>query len=112
MPAPDARQRREHGEIGIGLDRIADKRVLAGEGVGEDAVVTIERRRRIAIEWRADGGGKLGKADILGVEDALPVSEMVHGGSGLWSAGAGGQSKGAEPGACDILVCGSAFVSG
>ena len=60
MPAPSAGQRGEHAEIGIGLDRIADERVGAGEGLGEDAVMALERRGRIAIEGRADRRGKLG----------------------------------------------------
>ena len=49
-------------EIGVGLDRIADQCVQAGEGLGEHPVMPLERRRRIAIERRADGVGELGQA--------------------------------------------------
>ena len=77
-------QRGKHAEIGVGLDRIADERAgRAGERVGEDPVMALERRRRIAIEGRSDGGGEIGKVDLLGVEHvvvghAAPVGEMVH----------------------------------
>ena len=84
------RQRGQHAEIGVGLDRVAHLGVGAGKGVGEDAIVALERRRRIAIEGRADRVGDVGEADILGMEDArarnasaasaAPVSEVVHGG--------------------------------
>ncbi len=74
----------EHAERGVGLDRIADQRAgHVGEGVGEHAIVPLERRRRIAIEGRADRGGEAGKVDLLGVKHVLvghaaPVGEMVH----------------------------------
>jgi hypothetical protein len=38
----------------------------------------LKRRRRIAIERRADRIGNRGKADIFGVQDAVPIGEMVH----------------------------------
>ena len=50
----------KHAEIGIGLDRIADERVGPGEGLGEDAIMPLKRRGRIAIEGRADRGGEVG----------------------------------------------------
>jgi hypothetical protein len=77
-------ERGENAEIGVGLDRIADQRVLhASEGIGEDAVMTLERRCRITIEGRSYRGGEIDKIDLLGVEHicvghAAPVGEMVH----------------------------------
>src|SRR5262249_17865774 len=79
------RERGEHAEIGIGLDREADERVgRAGNGVGEHPVVALESRRRIAIEGSPYCVGKIGKVDLFGVEHiglrhASPVGEMVHG---------------------------------
>ena len=61
-------QRGEHAEIGVGLDRVADERIRGrGKGVGEDPVVALKGRRRIAIKGRADGLGQRGKVDILGM---------------------------------------------
>ena len=107
----EAGERGKHAEIGVGLDRVADLRVHAGEGIGEDAVMPFERRRRIAIEGRAGSGGEIGKADVLGVEDALPVGKVVHG--RLMKPYCSKRSIQSDlAGACDILVEGSALVSG
>ena len=48
----EPRQRLQHRQIAVGLDRIGDQRVLR-KGAGEDLVVALQRRRRIAIEGRA-----------------------------------------------------------
>ena len=84
-----AREGGEHAEIGVGLDRIADKRARhVGKRVSEHRVMAFERRRRVAIEGRADLIGKRCEVDLLGVEHArvahasvrraAPVGEMVH----------------------------------
>ena len=73
-----ARQRGQDGLVGIGFDRVADERVEAGEGLREDPVVPDQRRRRVAVERRADPIGKCGEVDVFCVEDAVPQSEMVH----------------------------------
>ena len=80
MPAPSLRQRAQHRLVGVGLDGKADERVLPGEGFGQHAVVPLQRRRRIAIERRAHLGGEARERDILGVEHAVLVMEVVHGG--------------------------------
>ena len=97
-------ERGEHAEIRVRLDRIADQRVgRAGEGIGEHAVVTLERRRRIAIEGGSNGGGEVGKIDLLGVEhilvgDAAPVGEMVHfAGGRLFEQSIDPKASGPEP---------------
>ncbi len=73
-------ERAQHRLVGVGLDGIADERVLPGEGFRQHAVVPLQRRRRIAIEGRAHLGGEARERDILGVQHAVLVMEMVHGG--------------------------------
>ena len=53
-PAPSFASVRDHRLVGIRLHGVADERRHVGEGVGEDPVVALERRGRIAIERRAD----------------------------------------------------------
>ena len=107
----EAGKRGEHAEIGIRLDRVADLRVKAFEGFAEDAVMPFERRRRIAIEGGADAAGEFGKVDVLGVEDPLPVGKVMHG--RLMKPYCSKRSIHSDrAGACDILVEGSALVSG
>ena len=80
----EPRQRGQHAEIGIGLDRVADERAGRGrERIGEHAIVTLERRAGIAIERGSYRGGEIGKVNLLGVEHILvghaaPVGEMMH----------------------------------
>ena len=50
----ELRQRAQHRLVGVRLHGVAHQRLLAGEGVGEHPVVTLQGRGRIAIEWRAD----------------------------------------------------------
>ena len=69
MPAPRRASVAQHRLVGVGLHGVADERALAGEGLGEHAVVALERRGGIAIERRADLGRELRKAHVLGVED-------------------------------------------
>ena len=72
-------ERREHGGIGIGLDREGRQR-LAGRRDGrlEHAGVAAHRRGRIDIDRRADRLGDGRQRHVLAVEDALPDLEMVH----------------------------------
>ena len=53
--------------------------VGAGEGLVHHPVVAFEGCRGIAIEWSADFIGKLAEIDVLGMEDAIAVGEVVHG---------------------------------
>ena len=76
----EPRERRDHRLVGIRLHGVADERRHVGEGVGEHAVVPLERRGRIAIERRADGLGEAGEIDRLGVQHAVAIGEVVHGG--------------------------------
>ena len=74
----DLCQRTQHRLVGIGLHGVADEDILAGEGFGEHAKVPLQRRRRIAIERRADGGGEIGQIDRLGVKHAVAIVEVIH----------------------------------
>ena len=71
-------QRRQHGDVAVRLDGEIDLRVETGQGVRENRIVTDQRRRRIAIERRADGSGHIGQTDILGIQLAVLVVEMIH----------------------------------
>ena len=78
-PAPSFAKRRDHRLVGIGLHRVADERRHVGEGVGEHAVVPLQRRGRIAIERRADRLREACEIDRLGVQHAVAIGEVVHG---------------------------------
>ena len=71
-------QRRQHGLVGIGLHRVADERRQRREGFGEDAVMALDRRRRIAIEGRADLVGDARQRHVFGKERAVAIGEMMH----------------------------------
>ncbi len=79
MPAPSRAIVLQHGLVRVRLDRIADERVLAAEGIRKHAVVALERSGRIAIERRPDLGRQPREAHALGVEDAALVGEVMHG---------------------------------
>ena len=76
----EPRQGLDHGLVGIRLHRVADERRHVGEGAGEHPVVPLERRGRIAIERRADRAAQVDEIDRLGVQHAVAIVEMVHGG--------------------------------
>jgi hypothetical protein len=71
-------ERAHHGLIGIGLHRITDERRHVGESAGKDLVVARQRRGRIAIERCSDRACERVQIHLLGVEDAIAVSEVVH----------------------------------
>ena len=73
------RQRRQDRLVRVGFDRKTNERVDALKGLGQHLVVALERRGRIAIKRRSNLGGYLRKADVLGVEHARFVMEVVHG---------------------------------
>ena len=73
-------QRAQHRLVGVGLHGVADQRLFAGEGLGEHPVVPLQRRGRIAIERRADRIRELDQVHRLGVQHAVAIVEMIHGG--------------------------------
>ncbi len=75
----EARQRRQHGNVGVRLDREADARIEPRDGIGEGLVMALQGRGGIAIERRADGFGNGGDRHALGMELTVLVIEMVHG---------------------------------
>ena len=81
-----AGERLEHGEIAVRLHGVEDMRALATDRLGEQAVVPLDRRRRIAVERRADLGGEPREVDALGVEHAVGVGEVKHKGLALGPA--------------------------
>ena len=89
----EPRQRRDHRLVGIRLHGVADERRHVGEGLGEDAVVPLERRGRIAIERRADGLRRAREIDLLGVQHAVAIGEMVHGDSSVAASRAASRSS-------------------
>ena len=72
-------QRRQHGLVGIRLHGVADHRVETGESFIEDAVMAFQRGGRIAVERRSDGVGQCLEVYVLGMQDPVPIGEMVHG---------------------------------
>ena len=68
-----------HRLVGIGLDRVADKRRHVGKGAGEHAVVPLQGRGGIAIERSADRLGEACEIHRLGVQHAVAISKVVHG---------------------------------
>ncbi len=75
---PERGQQRQHGLIGIGLHRVADQRVEPVERLGEDREMAADGRGRIAVERRFDIFGQRRQGDVLGVEHAVLISEMMH----------------------------------
>ena len=69
----------QHRLVGIGLHGVADQSLLAGKGLGEDPVVALKRRRRIAIERRAHGVRELEQIDRFGVQHAVAIVEVIYG---------------------------------
>ena len=59
MPGALRDEGANHRLVGVRLHGVADQRVEAGEGLAEDAVVAHQRRRRIAVEGRADRAPRL-----------------------------------------------------
>lgn len=74
----EARQGLQDGLIGIGFQGVADQRIHFGKGRGKDLVVPFDGGRRIAVEGGADRAGDIGNADVLGMENAVLVIEMIH----------------------------------
>ena len=73
-----ARQRCQHGLIGVCLHGVTDQHILIGERVAEHIEMTNDRRRRIAIERRADFGGQIPQVHIFGMQDAVDRMKMTH----------------------------------
>ena len=55
-------QRADDGKVGVRLDRIADQRVAGRERPGEDLIMPLDGRRRVAIERRAESCARLRQA--------------------------------------------------
>ncbi len=77
-PRPQIGHQPHHGEIGIGLHRVADKVIHPGKRLVEEAIVPGQRGHRIAVERRAHLGRDVGQGHVLGVQDAVAIKEVVH----------------------------------
>ena len=77
-PSAEIDERLHHRLIGIRLSRIEDRMIGAREGLIENVIMALERRRRITIERRADILGKNAKADLFDMKHAVSVGEMMH----------------------------------
>ena len=71
-------QSRDHRLIGIGLHRVKDERVLAGEGGAEHLEMALDGRARIAIERGADRLGDRRQGDVLGAKHAAAIGKVMH----------------------------------
>ncbi len=67
----------QHCEVAVRFHRECNQRILR-QRFGENAVVALERRGRIAVERRADIARERGQIDILGMQNAIAIPEMVH----------------------------------
>ena len=73
-----ARQRGEHTEVRIRLDRVADDVGDLGEGVVVRPVALEQRRLRVHVGGRADVGSQGAQRNLLATEIEVAVREMVH----------------------------------
>ena len=78
----EARERAQHRLVGIGLHRVADERVLTGEGLDEHLIMADDRRGGIAVERRFDLARDRAQVDTFGMKDAVDLVKMAHGRSG------------------------------
>src|SRR5438445_1677537 len=76
-PAP-ARERAEHAEIPVGLDRVADDVRDLGEGVVVAPVALQQGRLRVDVGGRADVGGEEAQRHLLAAEVGVAVGEVSH----------------------------------
>ena len=80
----------QDGAVGVGLDGKGNVRSSdGGNAFAENLCVSLQRRTRVDIDWRAHFVGNAGQRDVLGMEDAVLDLKMVH---GILSLSAGGQT--------------------
>ena len=82
---PRSREQPDHGEIAVGLDRVAEQHALAAERVLERGGPRAHRPRRIDVAWRADRRGEPAQRHLVGVQRAALVSERAQP-AGAWVA--------------------------
>ena len=66
------------GQVGVGLDAVADERIDGGEGLLELAQVVQQRGLAVDVQRRAVGLGERADGHVFAVEDAVAVAEMIH----------------------------------
>ncbi len=75
---PQPGQGGDHGEVGIGLDGVADGGVESADSFGEDPVMALQGGRRIAVKGRADIVGDPPYRHRLGAQFTIGILKMVH----------------------------------
>ena len=79
-PRAEIAERLEHGDVRERLDGEADGVGQGAQRLFEQAVVAGEGGGGVAVEGRADRGRDVGQGHVLGMELAVAVEEVVHGG--------------------------------
>jgi len=91
---PEAGEEAQDGEVGVGLDRIADQRPLCGESLGKTLVLGGEGSCRIEVAGSADGSRDPRNRDPFGVQLIAAIGkEITHSdrdGERCWAHRAGG----------------------
>src|SRR5271166_4327169 len=91
---PEAGEEAQDGEVGVGLDRIADQRPLCGESLGKTLVLGGEGSCRIEVAGSADGSRDPRNRDPFGVQLIAAIGkESTHAGRDgerCWAHRAGG----------------------
>ncbi len=89
-------QRPDHREIAVGLDRETDQRLQVRHRLRQHPVMPRQGGGRVAIERCAYRVGDARDGDILGMQRAVAILEMVHSGAGYllgywsWPGASGG----------------------
>ena len=65
-------------EVAVGLDAVADERLGGREGRLNLLQVVQQRRLAVDVQRRAVLLGQFGDGDVLAVEGAVAVVEVVH----------------------------------
>ena len=73
-----ARERGQHGDVGVGLDGIGHQHVARRERGFEHLIMALKRGRRIDVAGRADRLGDLRQRHVLAGHLAVFVCEMMH----------------------------------
>src|SRR5260221_2861697 len=91
-PGAQAPQHVEHREVRVGLHRVADEMLHAGEALVELAERVLDRRARIHVAGRAEAPRHLFQRHAFESELALHALKGVHGASDAGLAGVGSGS--------------------
>src|ERR1700749_2678758 len=77
-----ARKSLQHREIAVRLYRESNQRIF-WQRIGDGAILPLQHRGRIAIEWRADAIGEGRQIDIRGKELVMEIPKAAHSPMGI-----------------------------